>query len=41
MECAKLIYQSGIRRIFYSENYRDDTGIKFLEKSGLEITQIP
>lgn len=40
MECAKLVYQSGIRRVFYSENYRDDSGIKFLEKSGVEINQV-
>jgi len=39
MECAKLIYQSGIRRVFYSENYRDDSGVKFLEKSGVEVEQ--
>ena len=40
MECAKLIFQSGIRRVFYSENYRDDSGVKFLEKSGVQVTQI-
>jgi dCMP deaminase len=40
MECAKLIYQSGIRRVFYGENYRDDSGIKFLEKSNIEIIQV-
>ncbi len=40
MECAKLIYQSGIRRVFYNQNYRDDAGTKFLENSGIEITQI-
>ena len=40
MECAKLVYQSGIRRVFYSENYRDDSGVKFLEKSGIEVTKI-
>lgn len=39
MDCAKLIYQSGIRRVFYRENYRDDAGINFLEKSGIEIAQ--
>jgi len=37
MECAKLIFQSGIRRVFYSENYRDDSGIKFLKQSGVEV----
>lgn len=38
MNCAKGIYQSGIRRVFYGQNYRDDAGIKFLEKSGIEVT---
>ena len=39
LDCAKIIYQSGIRRVYYSENYRDDSGIKFLEKSGVEVIQ--
>ena len=39
LDCAKLIYQSGIRRVFYTENYRDDAGVRFLEKSGIEVTQ--
>jgi dCMP deaminase len=40
IECSKLIYQSGIRRVFYGENYRDDAGIKFLEKSGVEVFKV-
>lgn len=40
MECAKLIYQSGISRVWYGANYRDDAGIKFLAKSGVEVRQI-
>ena len=40
IECAKLIHQSGIRSVYYSENYRDDSGIKFLEKSGITVTKI-
>ena len=40
IECAKLIYQSGIRRVYYGENYRDDAGIKFLQKSGVEVNYI-
>jgi len=40
LDCAKLIYQSGISRVYYSENYRDDAGVKFLEKSGVEVKQI-
>ena len=40
IECAKLIYQSGINSVYYNENYRDDSGIKFLEKSGVEVNKI-
>lgn len=40
IHCAKLIHQSGIRRVWYNENYRNDAGIKFLEKSGVAVTQI-
>jgi dCMP deaminase len=40
IDCAKLIYQSGVRRVFYGENYRDDQGKTFLEKSGVEVIQI-
>lgn len=40
MECAKLIYQSGIRRVYFNQNYRDDAGIKFLEKSGITVEKI-
>ena len=39
MECAKLIYQSGIRRVYFNQNYRDDAGIKFLKTSGVEVKQ--
>lgn len=40
IDCAKLIYQSGIRRVFYSENYRNDTGIEFLKKSKITVEKI-
>jgi dCMP deaminase len=40
LECAKLIYQSGIRRVFYSLEYRNNEGVVFLEKSGVEIEQL-
>ena len=40
LDCAKLIYQSGIRRVWFSTAYRDDSGIKFLEKSGINVFQI-
>lgn len=40
IECAKLIYQSGIRRVYFGQAYRDNTGIEFLEKSGIEVNKI-
>jgi dCMP deaminase len=40
LDCAKLIFQSGIRGVFYRDNYRSTDGVKFLEKSGIEIKQI-
>jgi len=40
LDCAKLIYQSGINRVYYGENYRDDTGVNFLKASGIEVNQI-
>jgi dCMP deaminase len=40
LECAKLIYQSGISRVFYSEDYRDDAGLQFLYKSGLIVEKL-
>ena len=37
MDCAKLIYQSGIKCVYFEMAYRDDSGIKFLEKSGVTV----
>ena len=32
-ECSKLIHQSGISRVVYSEAYKDLSGVEFLKKS--------
>jgi dCMP deaminase len=40
LDCAKLIYQAGIRRVWFGTAYRDTAGVDFLEKSGIEITKI-
>ena len=39
-ECSKLIYQAGIKRVVYQTGYKDDSGIKFLEKAGVTIDNI-
>lgn len=40
IECAKLIYQSGISVVYYDQDYRDDAGIKFLQASGVEVNKV-
>ena len=37
IECAKLIIQSGIKRVVYSEKYRLEDGIRLLERAGIEV----
>ncbi|AWI24894.1 deoxycytidylate deaminase [Flavobacterium pallidum] len=39
-ECSKLIHQSGIKRVVYSNGYRDESGIDFLIKAGVEVVHI-
>ena len=39
-ECSKLIHQAGITRLVYHKGYKDNSGIKFLEKAGVTITHI-
>lgn len=40
LDCAKLIYQSGISRVWFGSEYRDSSGIDFLQKSGIEVNKI-
>jgi dCMP deaminase len=40
LDCAKLVYQSGINNVFYRNSYRSDDGIRFLEKAGVQVTQV-
>ena len=37
IECAKLIIQSGIKRVVYGEKYRLTDGIELLERAGIEV----
>lgn len=39
LDCAKLIYQSGISRVWYGAQYRDSAGVDFLKKSGVTVEQ--
>ena len=37
VDCAKLIYQSGIATLYFKHEYRDDAGLKFLKLSGVNV----
>lgn len=39
LECAKLIFQSGITSVYYNTDYRSTDGIKFLERSGVTVVR--
>lgn len=40
IDCAKLIYQSGINSIYYRNSYRDEKGIDFLKQCGVEVSKV-
>ena len=40
LDCAKLIYQSGINSVYYRNSYRSDAGIEFLEKCNVKVNKI-
>jgi dCMP deaminase len=40
IECAKSIFQSGIRRVFYRDTYRSEDGIHFLQKCNVEVIRV-
>ncbi|SFS39037.1 dCMP deaminase [Zhouia amylolytica] len=39
-ECSKLIHQAGITRVVFISQYKDDSGIQFLAKAGVEVEQL-
>lgn len=39
-ECSKLIHQAGIVRVVYKKIYKDDSGLQFLAKAGIELKHI-
>jgi dCMP deaminase len=40
LDCAKLIYQSGITSVFYRTSYRSEAGIQFLRLSGVTVEKL-
>ena len=40
LDCAKIIYQSGIKHVYYATDYRDDSGLTFLRNSGIQVDRL-
>jgi dCMP deaminase len=40
IECAKLVYQSGIKQVFYRDNYRNDAGTNLLKQAGVIVNKL-
>jgi dCMP deaminase len=40
LECAKLIYQAGIKNVYYRTHYRSNDGLDFLKKCQIEVLQV-
>lgn len=39
IECAKLIYQAGIKNIYYRDQYRNTDGLEFLKQGEVNVHQ--
>jgi dCMP deaminase len=37
IHCAKIIYGAGVKKVYYRNSYRDEIGLQFLERCGIEI----
>ena len=40
IDCAKLIYGAGIRKVYYRDVYRTDDGLMFLQQCGVEVIKV-
>ena len=40
LDCAKLVYQSGIGSVIYRNSYRSSEGVDFLTRSGVEVIKL-
>lgn len=39
-DCSKLIHQAGIKRLVYYIDYKDNSGLEFLKKAGVELCHV-
>lgn len=41
LECSKLIIQSGIKRVVFSDLYHNHEGVNLLKRAGIEVVHLP
>ena len=40
IQCAKIIYGAGVKKVYYRNSYRDDKGLEFLNKCNVETEKV-
>ena len=40
IDCAKIVYQSGIDTVYYKNDYRSTQGLEFLTKSNVDVIKV-
>jgi dCMP deaminase len=40
LDCAKIIYQAGIKEVYYKHSYRETSGLDFLKKCKIDVVQV-
>ena len=40
IQCAKLIYGAGVKKVYYRHTYRDEHGLDFLKNCNIEIERV-
>lgn len=40
LECAKLIHQAGIKKLYYKNTYKTEEGLAFLKVCGVEVINV-
>jgi dCMP deaminase len=40
IQCAKIIYGAGVKKVYYRNTYRDTAGLDFLQKCEIDIEKV-
>lgn len=40
IDCAKMIYQTGINQVYFGQRYRNDSGLQFLRAARVDVIEL-